>query len=147
MWSAAAGVAGLAVGLSIPRGAADVNSAAPLAGPPASPTAEAPARFTIDDVRRVVREELDARERAPTRREGSPPATASPDPGQTAAAARSSAALDAAMSRRTWTDADADAVREDFNAMSAEQRAEWLRQYAVAVNQGRLVPDGERGPL
>jgi hypothetical protein len=144
-------LAGLGIGLVIPRGTeatrpavlpADTATRAPAASP-----ASASASFTLDDIRHVVREEIMAHESesgvAPPVAES---ARAAPPP-PSAAEARAAATLDAAIARRVWTEADAEALRADFTELSAAQRAEWLRQYSVAVNQGRLVPETERGPL
>jgi len=152
MLPVAAGVAGLAIGIVVPRGTEGVSPPVPRAEPgaPGSTAATPAATFTLDDVRRVVREELLARDgdrASPAARPGVAEEAGAPAPAQAAAAVRAAATLDAAIVRHAWTEADSDALREDFNGMSAEQRAEWLRQYAVAVNQGRLVPESERGPL
>ncbi len=38
-------------------------------------------------------------------------------------------------------------MREVFPDLNGEQQADFLRQYAMAVNQGRLVPQTERVPF
>jgi len=51
------------------------------------------------------------------------------------------------MAKRQWAEADADAMRAVFDQLSPDQQAEILRQYAQAVNQGRLVPQADRMPF
>jgi hypothetical protein len=70
-----------------------------------------------------------------------------PTPAQTAALARASTLIDSAISRRQFTDADVDALRAEFHQLSAEQQAEVMQRYAVAVNQGRIVPESDRLPF
>ena len=55
--------------------------------------------------------------------------------------------LEGAIARRAWTEQDADAMRAVFPDLNGDQQSEILRQYAVAVNQGRLVPQSERVPF
>ena len=38
-------------------------------------------------------------------------------------------------------------MRDVFDKLSPDQQAEILRQYAQAVNQGRLVPQTDRMPF
>jgi hypothetical protein len=81
-------------------------------------------------------------ERNETREEPQPPT-----PAQTAALGRASAVLDSALSRRQFTDADVDALRAEFHQLSAEQQTEVMQRFAVAVNQGRIVPQSDRLPF
>ena len=146
------GVIGLAAGAWIAGGLGDPASppVAPGEAALAAPvTGSAPgaAAFTLDDVRRVVRQELDARPSAGNTGTGASPAADLPDAQQIRAASQAHAVLDAAIARRSWTEADSEALREDFNALTADQQAELLRAYAVAVNQGRLVPQTDRAPF
>lgn len=153
---AATGLAGLAAGLMInaPGGSESDPGPAPAVvfsteGSRSAPSVQVP--VTIDDLRRVVREELAAQ------RTSTPPRAADHDPlaestassvaEQDAAARQARAVLDAAISRRSWTAADRDALHAQFPAMSPAQRQEWLQQYAQAVNQDRLVPDLEQPPF
>ena len=142
---AATGVVGIAAGFLLGQG-----REIPAARGPAAVEASTPvAALTAEDLRRVVREELAARAPGPA-----PAAAGDPQPEVTpevtaresAAASQAQGVLDAALARRTWTEQDADGMREVFASLSGEQQAEFLRQYAVAVNQGRLVPQTERVP-
>lgn len=143
------GLAGLGAGFWLGRAgggavAAPVSVAAAVAGPHAPADPGTP--VTLEDFRRVVREELNARAPAVDARPH-PAAAAAPDAAQSVAAARASATFEAALARRAWTEADSEAVRDDLGGMSQEQRTEWLRQFSMAVNQGRLVPETERAPF
>ena len=144
---AATGVVGIAAGFLLGQGreipaareAAVVDSSTPVTA------------LTAEDLRRVVREELVAWDPGPV----APAAAGDPQPvvapevtaRESAAASQAQSVLDAALARRTWTEQDADGMREVFASLSGEQQAEFLRQYAVAVNQGRLVPQTERIPF
>lgn len=144
---AATGVAGLAAGFllgqgrqpSVTPGMAAIEESTPVAA------------LTSEDLRRVVREELAARSAGPasTAAAGEPPPVATPEiiARESAAASQAQSVLEGAIARRTWTEQDADGMREVFASMSAEQQSEFLRQYAVAVNQGRLMPQTERVPF
>ena len=146
----AAGFAGLAMGFFIGRNGGDAlapvsPSAAPMSS---SIPASAQAAFTLDDVRRVVREELDARSSGAALTSAHPVGVQETnDPAQSAAASRASSTFESALARRSWTEADSEALRDDFANMAPEQRSEWLRQFSLAVNQGRLVPENERSPF
>jgi len=149
----ATGIAGLIAGLLI-NGAPDSagESGAPatvFSGTPTTTDGSSAVPVTLDDLRRVVREELAALPAgAAGRQDGAADGTvAAATPDQSLAADQARAVLEAAVSRRSWTDADRDALAPQFVAMSAEQRNEWMLQYAQAVNQGRLVPDSERPPF
>ena len=115
-----------------------------------SPAVSQPGTISIDDVRRVVREELVASkgrtavagQAASDMVEPPPPTSA-----QTAALARASSLLDSAISRRQFTDADVDALRAEFHQLSTEQQTEVMQRYVVAVNQGRIVPQSDRLPF
>ena len=153
---AATGLAGLVAGLLLAHVSVPVEpEPAPVAVfpgvTPSSATAPSTAPVTLDDLRRVVREELAAHPRsagAPTggdlALEGS---TATSVAEQNQAATQARAVLDAALSRRSWSDADREALHLQFTVMSPAQRDEWLQQYAQAVNQGRLIPDSEQPPF
>ena len=145
---AATGIAGFAAGLFFagranPPDVAGSEAATPLRAAPASSSPGRP--LTAEDIRRVVREELATQSAAPA----IPAATAEskPSSAQLQSATQVNAALESAISRGSWTEADADAAREHFFSMTGDQQAEFLRQFAVAVNQGRLVPQGERMPF
>jgi hypothetical protein len=145
---AATGLAGLAAGFLIaenrsmpaipavilPHVTEDVADARPAAVP-----------VTLDDLRRIVREELAAM-RASHGPEAQESAAESPAD-QDAAATQARAVLDAALSRRSWTETDREALAHQFVLMSPAQRDEWMQKYAQAVNQGRLIPDSERPPF
>src|SRR5688572_667984 len=76
---------------------------------------------SLEDLRRVVREELAA---AGGRTATPGPATAAagepdlPTPAQNAALMRASQLLDSAVARRQWTDADVQAVRAEFHQLT-----------------------------
>jgi hypothetical protein len=53
----------------------------------------------------------------------------------------------AAISRRQWTESDAEALRSQFHSLSAEEQAEVLRQFSQAVNQGRLAVETDQIPF
>lgn len=143
----AAGIAGLALGLmmSSMMGGRDATMEAPVGSRP-TPTRGEPAALTVEDIRRVVREEL-AVARSGASQERHADAVAAPSTAQSAAATEARSVLEAAIARRSWDETDADAMREVFANLSGEQQAEFLRQYAMAVNQGRLVPNTERVPF
>jgi len=160
MLAAAAGLAGLAAGWWLgARGDAAPAAADTFVvsdGSQDSPRGVSPAvvsesRISLEDVRRVVREELAASAGAAHGRgQGSAAAVTEPEPPsaeQAAAKLRASSLVDAAIARRQWTDADVDALRAEFHQLTPEQQAEVMRDYAVAVNQGRLVPQTDRLPF
>jgi hypothetical protein len=152
----ATGAVGLVVGFLIAR-QIDVPEAAAGGEPAAvftpSPTGAArPSReISLDDLRRVVREELAARDAGSPARSvvaaAEPAAASPPTPEQTAAAANAQRVLDAAIARRLWTDSDADQLRAHFYSLSPDQQDEILRNFSVAVNQGRLVPETDKIPF
>jgi len=148
-----AGLAGLAVGFFLARaggeaGAETASTSADSSALSAPNLRETTSAFTLDDVRRVVREELDARGVASGAKSAVAASAAAPPPDSAqTAASRASSTLEAALARRSWTEQDSDSLRDDFVAMTSDQRAEWLRQFSVAVNQGRLVPESERSPF
>jgi len=145
MLPAATGIAGLAAGWHLGSGREEVQLAAlhPAGQANTPSTADG---LTPDDVRRVIREEL-------ARRDGSPEIPAPPAPAtipnakEAAAASQAQSVIEAAISRRAWTEADADAMRDVFPAMNPDQQGEVLRQYSQAVNQGRLIPQTDRVPF
>ena len=153
----ATGLAGLAAGwLLATHFGAQPGAGAAASGIPRSPdslagvarSAQAP---SLDDVRRVVREEL-AAARAPAGGGSAAaaelaPTQAEPTPTQVAAQQRARQLIDGAISRGRWGDADVDAMQGVFHQLTPEQQAEVLQQYAMAVNQGRLVPDTDRPPF
>jgi hypothetical protein len=156
---ATTGVAGFVAGFLIngrseeprphsPESAAVVVYPGGTATPAAVPST---APVTLDDLRRVVREELAALPAGAATRatagSGLENSTANSVVEQNSAATQARAVLDAALSRRSWTEADREALHAQFLAMSPAQRDEWLLQYSQAVNQGRLVPDSERPPF
>ena len=138
------------------------RSEAPAAAAPFAPAVEAqgssrevspapsqPGGISLDDVRRVVREELAAAAGRPAvANAGQGEAVdAEPTPAQSAALARASMVLDGALSRRQFTESDVDALRAEFHQLSLGQQAEIMQRYAVAVNQGRIVPTTDRLPF
>jgi hypothetical protein len=107
--------------------------------------------LSLEDVRRVVREELAAHD-AGAQRPGSdmheplvtvPPESAAPS----MAASQAEQLLASAVNRRQWTDADAAALHAQFYAMSGEEQAEVLRRFSRAVNQGQLTVESDRVPF
>jgi len=152
---AATGFAGLVAGFLIGDRAGEPQSTG-VAGSPvvvypgtASTAAQPSASpVTLDELRRVVREELAALPASGAPRSGGSDAVEiAPSPEQNLAADQARAVLGSALSRRSWTDADREALAPQFAAMSSAQRTDWLQQYALAVNQGRLVPDSELPPF
>jgi hypothetical protein len=143
----------LAAGMFIARGSggpAANGAEAGAAEARALIAAPSSAAFTLADVRRVVREEVAALQAPAARQAGAQavaPDVEPPTHQQVAAESQALATLDAAISRRAWTAADAAALRADFDAMSPDQQAELMRRFALAINQGRLVPDGEHLPF
>jgi len=109
----------------------------------------ASATVTLDDIRRVVREEMAAYSPGGQQHVPQPggPAAQALTREQAAAAAQANAVLDAAISRRQWTDDDAKSLRAQFHELSADQQAELLQRFSVAVNQGRLVPETDQIPF
>ena len=156
---AATGVAGLAAGFLLAGGSDAPGLVEPVpngqAGwvqpPMSSPGQATNPGISLDDMRRVVREELAARDgaagRADSRIAASDPPATPPDAAQVAAASQASAVLNAAIARRTWTNADSESAREEVAKMTTDQRVELLRQYSQAVNQGRLVPETDQVPF
>jgi 4-amino-4-deoxy-L-arabinose transferase-like glycosyltransferase len=145
---AATGIAGLAAGFLIGnRGQPD----APLERTVVASAQPANAgALTAEDVRSVLREEL-ARQSAssstPTALTPAPTEPPEATPAEREAASEAEAILAGAVSRSAWLDADADALKQIFDDMSPDQQAETLRQFAVALNQGRLKPQTERIPF
>ena len=140
---AVTGVAGFTAGLLVGVQRADAPAAVFTTGSSASQPG-----LTADDVRRVVREELAAR--GSVAADVKPAALPLPPPvsaQQVAAASQAQSVLEGAIARRAWTEQDADAMRAVFPDLNGDQQSEILRQYAVAVNQGRLVPQSERVPF
>jgi hypothetical protein len=147
------GIAGVFVGFFLARHPSTQDAAAgtsPAAAHPSdsAPAANRPTEILIDDLRRVVREELAARDSArPAASVGAPALPEPPTPEQTTAAVRANTTLDAAIARRTWTDADAAALREGFYSLTPDNQDELLRKFSVAVNTGRLVPETDKIPF
>jgi len=159
-WSIAlaTGVAGFAAGwlVAAPPGAPPAASSFVLSAPvPAPDLAREPHQaptprdgISLDDVRRVVREELAA---AGTGGSAAAPASQEaadePSPAQLEAMGRASTVLDGALARRLFTEADRDSMRAEFHQLSPRQQTEIMRRYSVAVNQGRIVPESEWLPF
>ena len=129
--------------------------AAPLF-PAAGPSAAGPAALTLDDLRRVVREEIAAAGQASGAGQAPPsqshpaadfPAPPEPTAAQVSAQQRASQLIENAITRRQWTDEDVDAMQGLFHQLTPDQQAAVLQQYAMAVNQGRLVPQTDRIPF
>jgi hypothetical protein len=152
------GLGGLAAGWILAAGRYPPASDAPQTAttqPQGSPIEVRPAvvqsaTISLEDVRRVVREELVAAKVRPAVA-GQPAGDADepqpPTPAQTAAMARAGMVIDSALSRRQFTDADVDALRAEFHQLSSAQQAEVMQRYAMAVNQGRIVPQSDRLPF
>jgi hypothetical protein len=151
---AATGVAGLVAGFLI-GGAGEAPATADVSPrlvvlPGADPTPQLPSveAVTLDDLRRVVREELAALPAGMGARVGgNDTIPVAPTSEQNQAAEQARAVLDAALSRRSWTSTDREALAQQFADMTPGQREAWLQQYAQAVNQGRLVPESEAPPF
>jgi hypothetical protein len=152
------GLGGLAAGWMLASGRYEPASGAPLivtTQPQGSPVEVRPAvsqsaTISLDEVRRVVREELIAAKGRPAvagQAAGDTDEPQPPTPAQTAALARASMVIDSALSRRQFTDADVDALSVEFRQLSTAQQAEVMQRYAVAVNQGRIVPQSDRLPF
>jgi hypothetical protein len=135
------GIAGLAAGVFIGRDEAVAPPAPSISSAPAGVTTA----LTAEDIRRVVREELASKAAGIHAPPPVQPALTTTE--QRAAAVQAQSVLDSAIARRSWTEADADALREIFDQMSADQQAEILRQYSLAVNQARLTPRTDRIPF
>lgn len=153
---AATGIAGLVAGLLIGGGETEQRSVASpstavFPGTRETATSAPPTSVTLEDLRRVVREELAAHlpeaQGQPAPQPRFENSTATSEAEQQAAATQARAMLDAALARRSWTEEDRHAILPHVMAMSPAQREEWLLQYVQAVNQGRLVPDSERPPF
>ena len=156
---AATGVAGLAAGFLLAGGSDAPGLAEPVpngqAGwaqaPMSAQGQAASSAISLDDLRRVVRDELAARDgaagRADSRIAASDPPATPPDAAQVAAASQASAMLNAAIARRTWTNGDSESAREEVAKMTTDQRVELLQQFAQAVNQGRLIPETDQVPF
>ena len=143
---AATGIAGLAAGLFLGgRGDGPAPAAIPD-GAPVTAIVTTAGALTAEDIRRVVREELAARSAsepvAAVTARSEPPTAA-----QDAAGSQARSVLDTAIAKRQWAETDADAMRDVFDKLSPDQQAEIMRQYAQAVNQGRLVPQTDRMPF
>jgi len=143
-------VAGFLIGVRVSEPPSAVEASPRLVVLPGASGTQLPSAepVTLDDLRRVVREELAALPDgtgAPA--DGNDGASALPTLEQNQAAGHASAVLDAALARRSWTESDREALAERFADMSPAQRDEWMQKYAQAVNQGRLVPDSEGTPF
>ena len=153
----ATGLVGFVAGwlLASPSGAPPATyPLAPAAQAQGSPVVVSPAAsqagtLSLDDVRRAVREELAAagRQSAGPGAEQGEAIDSEPTPAQTAALARASMVLDGALSRRQFTESDVDALKAEFHQLSPAQQAEIMQRYALAVNQGRIVPTTDRLPF
>lgn len=145
---AATGIAGLAAGLFL-GGRDDGPVRVEERGSAPETTVGFPAGergLTAEDIRRVVREELAARY-ASSQATNAPAVPEPPTAAQSAAASQAQSVLETAIAKRNWGDTDAEALRAVFDQLSPDQQAEVLRQYAQAVNQGRLVPQTDRVPF
>lgn len=143
---AATGVAGLAAGLFL--GGRD-DGPAPTATPGGAPETAIVApqsALTAEDIRRVVREELATRRSTELAAAG-PSRPEPPSAAQSAAGSQAQSVLETAIARRQWGETDADAMRAVFDQLTPDQQSEILRQYAQAVNQGRIVPQTDRVPF
>ena len=144
---AVTGVAGLTAGFLVGAHRPDASAAVFAAGPSTSPSVSQ-GGLTAEDVRRVVREELatlgSVSAEAKQAVQPLPPQVTAQ---QVAAASHAQSVLEGAIARRAWTEQDADAMRDAFPDLNGDQQSELLRQFAVAVNQGRLLPQTERVPF
>jgi hypothetical protein len=66
---------------------------------------------------------------------------------QAAASMQAHAVLDAAISRRTWTDEDADAFTAYFEELSAEEKIATVKKFTTAINQQAMKPVTDRMPF
>ena len=151
----ATGLAGLAAGwfLAGRLGAPAETGAAVLPplqldAPPAF-HADGAQGLSLEDLRRVVREELAAAALPGGGKAREAESTPRPELTgvQVAAGQRARQLLDGAIGRGRWSDAEVDAMKGVFDQLTAEQQAEVLQHYATAVNQGRLVPETDRPPF
>lgn len=55
--------------------------------------------------------------------------------------------VDQAIARRAWGVADRDALRAELQSLTPEQTEDILRVLIPAINDGRVVLDGNDGPL
>ena len=89
------------------------------------------------DLRRVVKEELAARDPGPERaREPAPAAPAVP--GNPAAFDDGMRRVNRAIARRQWTREDASALGRTLDTLSSEQRGTLLRTLVPALNRGEI---------
>ena len=89
------------------------------------------------DLRRVVQQELAAREPAPERAKEPAPAPAAPA-GNPAAFDDGMRRVNQAIARRQWTREDAMAMARTLDTLSPEQRATLLRTLVPALNRGEV---------
>ncbi len=92
-----------------------------------------------DELRALLREELvrhDAVARAAARVDS--PESAPPSPASLAHAQRAQSLVEVAAARRRWTDDDARALRAELGTLSQDQRADLLRRFATAANEGGM---------
>lgn len=153
----ATGLAGLAAGwflavhLRAQPEAGTAAFAAPIGATSSDDRPRAAQGPTLEDLRRVVREELAAAgaSAGAGRSPGSDPTPSSPEPtdAQVAAGQGAHQVLDGAIARGRFTDNDIDALKDVFHQLTTQQQAEVLQRYAVAVNQGRIVPETARLPF
>ncbi len=141
--------------LALRFGTAPGTGDAAASSPPGT-VSSGPGAITLDDLRRVVREEIAIAGRVtpvgqsqstqsllPSSTPEVPERTAA----QVSAQQQATQLIDSAINRRQWTSDDVDAMQGLFHQLTPGQQAEVLQQYAVAVNQGRLVPQTDRIPF
>ena len=66
---------------------------------------------------------------------------------QAAASMQAHAILDAAISRRVWTDDDAEAFTAYFDDLSPEEKLATLKKFTLAINQRQMRSDPDRMPF
>ncbi len=117
------------------------------------PSTTSVATLTVDDLRRVIREELTALAAHQASASAPPARAAAIEPQseltaeQSATVQQAQALLQSAITRRQWTDADAEALRTHLHNLPGPEQLELLRQFSVAVNQGRIVPESDQLPF
>ena len=89
------------------------------------------------DLRRVVKEELAARDPGPERAQ-EPAQPAPPSPGNPAAFDDGMQRVNRAIARRQWTREDALALGRTLDTLSSEQRATLLHTLVPALNRGDI---------
>jgi hypothetical protein len=66
---------------------------------------------------------------------------------QAAASMQAHAILDAAISRRLWTDEDAEAFTGYFEDLTPEEKIATLKKFTMAINQQAMKSQTDRMPF